>query len=105
MKLVICFLNLAETERSRCSVDGIPKRLTNRYHFGIGTAGCGTVSFKLIGISQRISSGSAKRQVVGVQILQGAARLGNDSFCIVVNNSQGSTHGGDTPYNVLGLII
>ena len=65
-----------------------PNDVAERDDFGIGLAGCGTVSLELIGISQRPVSGGAERQVVGVQILQGAARLGNDGFCIVLMNSQ-----------------
>ena len=57
-----------------------PDCLADRYGFGIGLAGRGTVSLKLIGIPQRPVRGSAERQVVGVQILQGAARLGNAWF-------------------------
>jgi hypothetical protein len=43
-------------------------------------------------MSQRPCSGSADGQVVGVQILQGAARLGNDGFYIVLSYG-GSTTG------------
>src|SRR5690349_3134057 len=60
-KLVFCLLYLAEAKCSRCCVDGLPKRLTNRYDFGICLAGSGTVSLKLVGIPQRIRSGSTDR--------------------------------------------
>ena len=43
-ELVFCFLYLAQTGCSRYGIDGIPKRLTDRYDFGIGPAGRGTVS-------------------------------------------------------------
>ena len=64
-QLVIGFLYLAQTECRGCRVDGIPKRLTDRYDFGIGPAGRSTVALELIGIAQRPVSGSAERQVVG----------------------------------------
>ncbi len=51
---------------------------------GIGLAGRGAVSLKLVGIPQLPDSGSADRQVVGVQILQGAVRLGNDCLYLVL---------------------
>src|SRR5207248_5383117 len=105
VKPVFSFLYLAQTGCSRYGVDRIPKRLTDRNDFGIGPAGRGTVSLELIGISQRPVSGSAERQVVGAQMLQGAARLGNDGFSIVLNDSQRGPHGGNTSDKVLGPVV
>src|SRR5829696_1757343 len=103
MEVVICFLYLCEREGSRRGIDGIPKRLTDRYDFGIGLAGGGTVSLKLVGMPQRIRSGSADRQVIWVQIFQRATRLNKDCFYIVLNNRQGCPHGGDAPYEVFSF--
>ena len=83
----------------------MPDRLADGYGFGIGLAGCGTVSLKLVGIPQRPGSGSADRQVVGVQILQGAARLGNDGFYLVLGDSQRGPYGGNMPDKVSGLVV
>jgi hypothetical protein len=58
-----------------------------------------------MGIPQRPGSGSADSQVISVQILQGAARLGNDGFYVVLNDGQGGPHGGNTSYEVSPLII
>lgn len=71
---------IAQTGCSRYIDDRIPRRLTDRYGFGIGLSGRGTVSLKLVGNPQLPDRGRADRQVIGVQILQGAARLGNDGF-------------------------
>src|SRR4028119_343873 len=104
-QLVVRFLYLTEIYRSRYSVDGIPKRLTGRYDFRIGPAGRGPVSLKLMGMPQRPGSSGADRQVLGVQILQGTARLGNDGLCIVLNDSQRGAHGGDTSNKVPGFVV
>ena len=104
-QLVVCFLYLAQTECRRDGVDGIRKRLTDRYDFGIGPAGRGTVALELMGIAQRVGRGSADRQVVRVQILQGAARLGNDGFCIVLNDGQRGPYGGNPSDKVPGPVI
>src|SRR5438067_7796272 len=69
-KLVVRFLNLSQTECRRDGVDGIRKRLTEKYDFGIGPGGGGPVSLELLGMSQRIGGGSADWHVVRVQILQ-----------------------------------
>jgi hypothetical protein len=45
-------------------------------------------SLELVGNHQQPGRSSAERQVVGVQILQGAARLDNDSFHLVLVDSQ-----------------
>src|SRR5207245_8302747 len=81
-QLVVCFLYLPKTQCSGDGVDGIPKRLTERYDFGKGPASCGTVAHELMGVAQRVRSGGADWQVVQTQILQGAPRLGNDGFGI-----------------------
>ena len=105
MELVVCFLYLAQTECSRCRVDGSPKRLTDRYDFGIGPAGRGTVSLELIGMPQRTVGGSAERQVVGVQILQGAARLGKQGFYIVLDDRQQWPAWRQYARKVAGLVV
>ena len=76
-----------------------------RYGFGIGLAGRGTVSLELVGKPQRPGRGSADRQVVGVQILQGAARLGNDGFCLVLSDRQRGPYGGNMSDKVSGLVV
>ena len=65
-----------------------PERPAERDDVGIGPAGGGPVALELMGIAQRVGRGGADRQVVRVQILQGAARLGNDGFDIVLNDRQ-----------------
>jgi hypothetical protein len=40
-----------------------------------------------------------------VQILQGTARLIDDGFCIVLNDSQGGSQGGNTSDKVLGPVV
>ena len=82
-----------------------PDRLADGQGFGIGLAGCGTVSLELIGISQRPGDASAERQVVGVQILQGAARLGNDGFRLMPSDRQRGPYGGDPSDKVAGLVV
>ena len=96
---------MTEIYRSRYGVDGFPNRLTGSYDFVISFPGGGTVSLKLMGMPQRPGSGAAERQVVGMQILQGTARLGNDGFCIVLNNGQRGPHGGNTSYKVSGSVV
>ncbi len=104
-ELVFCFLYLAQTGCSRYGDHDISRCLADRYDFGIGLAGRGTVSLELIGIPQRPVSGSADRQVVGVQILQGAPRLGNDGFHLVGRDSQHGPYGGNMSDKVSGFVI
>jgi hypothetical protein len=98
-------LQLTEIYRGRNGVDGIPKRLTGGYDFGVGPAGRGAVSLELMGVPQRPGGGDADGQVVRVQMLQGAARLGDDGFCVVLNYGQRGPQGGDTPNKVLGSVV
>ena len=59
----------------------------------------------MIGDSQRISSCRAKKQVVGVQKLQGLARLDNDGFQIVLDDSQRGSYGSYASDKVSGVIV
>ena len=104
-KLVVRFLNLSQTECRRDGVDGIRKRLTEKYDFGIGPGGGGPVSLELMGMSQRIGGGSADWHVVRVQILQGAPRLGNDGIYIVLNDSQCRSYRGNAPHQVSVSVV
>ena len=69
-ELVFCFLDVAQADGRQEGKEDIPECLAERNGFGIGPAGCGTVSLELVGKPQRPVSGRAERQVVGVQILQ-----------------------------------
>jgi nucleotide-binding universal stress UspA family protein len=66
------FLHLAQTERRRQGVDGMPRRLSNRNDFGICLAGRSPIALELTGIAQRISRGRANGQVIRAQIFQRA---------------------------------
>ena len=59
----------------------------------------------MVGIPQLPGSGSAESQVTGMQILQGAARLGNDGFYLVLSGSQRGPYGGNTSYKVSGFVV
>ncbi len=83
----------------------IPRRLGDRYGFGIGLAGCGTFSLELVGNPQRPVCPKAGRQVVGVQILQGTARLGDHGFWLVVGERQRGPGGGNLSNQVAGLVV
>jgi hypothetical protein len=97
--------HLAQAGRSHYGHDAMPDRLADGYGFRISLAGRGTVSLKLISNPQRPCGGSADRQVVGVQILKGAARLGDDGFHILLNDGQSGPYGGNVSYQVSGLLI
>lgn len=105
IELVVCFLYGAQADCSHYGGDNIPRRLADRYGFGIGPAGRGAVSLEMVGISQLPGSESAERQVVGVQILQGAARLGNDGFYLVQSGSERGSYGGNTSDNISGFVV
>src|SRR6266567_9335022 len=62
-QLVVCFLYLPEAQGRGDGVDGIRKRLAERYDVGKGPAGCSTVAQELMGIAKRVRSSSADRQV------------------------------------------
>ena len=49
--------------------------------------------------------GRADKQIVGVQVLQSPARLGNDGFDITLNESQRGSHGSNTSDKVLGTVV
>src|SRR5437899_1799924 len=95
-QLVVCFLNLPQTQCRGDGVDGIRKRLTERYDFGKGPACRGTVALELMGIAERVRRGGADRQVVRAQILQGSPRLRNDGLGIVPNDGQRRPYRGNT---------
>src|SRR5438128_11882256 len=95
-ELVVCFLDLAQTECRRDGVDGIRKRLAGRYDFAKGSACCGTLALELMGIPQRVGRGGAERQVVRSQILQSAPRLANDGLRIALNEGQGRPYRGNS---------
>ena len=59
----------------------------------------------MVGKPQRPDCPKAERQVVGVQILQGAARLGDHGFCLVLSERQRGPGGGNLPDQVAGLVV
>src|SRR5262245_58343556 len=105
MELVVCLLYVAQADCRQYSGEDIPGCLAERYGFSIGLAGRSTVSLEIVGITQRPVSVSAQRQVVGVQILQGAARLDKHGFYLVPGESQRSPCGGDLSNKILGLVV
>ena len=72
---------------------------------GIGPAGRGAVALELVGVGQGPGGGSAHGQVVGVQIGQGALRLGENGFCIVLGHRHGGPNGGDMADQVTNLVV
>ena len=83
MKLVVGFLDVAQADGRQDGGEDIPGGLAERDGFGHGLAGRGPVALEQVGIPQRPVRVGAQRQVVGVQILQGAARLGQHGFDLV----------------------
>ena len=47
----------------------------------------------------------ADRKVIGVQILQSAARLGNDGFCLVLRNGQHGPDGGNMSDKISCFVV
>src|SRR5439155_23161116 len=105
MELVFCFLDVAQADCRQYGGEDIPGCVTEGYGFSKGVAGCGAVSVEEIGIAQRPVSVSAGRQVAGVQILQGAARLGKHDFYLIASESQNSPGGGNSSNKVSGLVV
>ncbi len=83
----------------------VPRCLADRYGFSIGPGGRGPLSLSLVGNPQLPGSRSAVCQVVGMQILQGTARLGNDGFYIMLTDSHHGPQGGNMSYKVLDLVV
>jgi hypothetical protein len=54
---------------------------------------------------QRVGRGYADRQVIRSQVLQGAPRLANDGFRIVLNDRQGRADRGNLSYEVPRTIV
>src|SRR5215510_6825048 len=102
MELVVCFLYVAQADCRQYSGEDI---LAERYCFSIGLASRGAVSLKIVGRSKRPVSVSARGQVFGRQILQGAARLGKHGFYLVPSESQGSPGGDDLSDKMWGLVV
>ena len=66
IQLVVCFLDVTQADGSPYVDDDIAGCLAERDGFGIGPAGCSTVSLEEGGKPQRPESGSAGSQVAGV---------------------------------------
>ena len=105
IQLVFGFLYLTQADCSRHVNDDIAGCLADSNGFAIGPAGRATVSLELVSNPQLPDSGSADRQVIGVQILQSAVRLGNDGFHLVLSDSHQGPYGGNMPDEVAGLVV
>jgi hypothetical protein len=105
MGLVVCLLQRGQSDRRHEREDGIPGRLAGAYDLGIGPAGRGTVAPEVVGVPEFPGGGRAEGQVVGVQILQSAARLGNDRLHLMLSGGQRGPDGSNTSDNVSGLVI
>jgi hypothetical protein len=79
--------------------------LSDSFGFGIGLTGRGTVPLELVSKPQRPESSTAESQVIGLQVLQGAVRLVDHGFGLVVGERQRGSYGGNLPIQVAGLVI
>ncbi len=104
-KLGVCFLDVTQADGRPYVQDEIAGCLAQSDGFGIGPTGGCPVSLQEGGKPQRPERGSAGSQVAGVQILQGAARLGHDGVQLVGRNSQHGPDSGNLPDNVSGRIV
>jgi hypothetical protein len=104
-ELVVHLLDIAQAEGRQDGMKDIPSCLAERQALSIGPAGCGTVSQQEVSKPQRKVRVRAHRQVIGVQILQGAARLGKHGLYRVASERQCSPGGGDPSYRVPGLSV
>ena len=105
IKVIFKFLYCAQADCSHYGHTDIPGRLADSYGFGIGLTGRGTVPLDLVGKPQRPDSSNAGKQVVGGQILQGAARLGDHGFWLVAGERQRGPGGGNLSNQVAGLVV
>src|SRR5665811_1657570 len=103
MKLGLQFLYLAQQGGGQDGVEDVPGRLGDGERLGAGAVGCGAFSPEVVGERQRPTRPEAERQVVGEQILQGSARLNEDSFYLVLRQSQRRPGGSDLSDEVPSL--
>ncbi len=94
IELVVHLLNEAQADPSHDVVD-LFSRLAHGDGFGVRTPRLGAVSLELVGVGQLDDRGGAEREVVGVQVLEGTARLAEDGLRVVPGEGQRRPHGGD----------
>ena len=105
MELIFCLLDRAQAGCSCYGEEDVPRRLAERNRFGIGLAGGSSISLQEVGIPQYTVSDRAEKQVLGVQVLQGAARLGQHGFYLELIRRQDGPAGGNLSDQVLGRVI
>ena len=105
IELVVYFLYDTEGDGRQDGGEDIPRCLAERYGFSQRLAGSGAVSLQEVSKPQRPASGRAGRQVVGAQILQGAARLGAHDLWLVASEGQGSPGAGNLSQQVSRLVV
>src|SRR5690348_6466345 len=96
-ELVARFLNVAQANGCQDCSEDIPRCLTERDGGSQGLAGCGMISLKDGSIPQRPVRARTESQVVGVQILQGSARLGKHRLYLVASERQRRPDSGNLP--------
>ena len=84
VELVFCFLHSTKTECGQFGDEGMSDRLADGYGFSKSPSGRTTVSFLLVGSTQRPCTYIADRQIIGAQILQSTECLNNGCICLVL---------------------
>src|SRR5262249_2982089 len=104
-ELKCCFLHGAQADEGEIGEDTVPRRLASSNDLGIGPARSHTVSLELVGESQLPGSRRAECQVVGVQIVQGEARLRNNGLDVVLTGGRRCPYGGNPSDQVTCVFI
>ena len=105
IKLVVRFLYLGQAGCGQNREVNIPGRLPDSHGFAIDPAGRGTVPLELVTKPQGPRSSTAVWQAIGVQVLEGAARLNDRGVWVVPEDRQSGSDTGNLSDQVAGVVI